>query len=65
MTVEEKMEWKAAQKPVAIVGAAFITVDGELKGKPLAIEVKMDSGETVLYERMADYNDLEQLREEE
>lgn len=64
MTVEEKVEWKAAQKPVAIVGAAFITVDGELKGKPLVIEVKMDSGETVLYERMIDYNDLEQLRKE-
>ena len=29
MMVEEKVEWKAAQKPVAIVGAAFITVDGE------------------------------------
>ncbi len=65
MKAEEKVEWKAAQKPVAIVGAAFITIDGELKGKPLAIEVKMDSGGTVLYERMADYNDLEQLRKEE
>lgn len=57
MKVEEKAEWKAAQKPVAIVGAAFITVDGELKGKPLAIEVKMDSGETVLYERMGGTNE--------
>ena len=65
MTVEEKVEWKAARKPVAIVGAAFITVDGELKGKPLAIEVKMDRGETVLYERMVDDNDVEQLRKEE
>lgn len=57
MMVEEKVEWKAAQNPVAIVGAAFITVDGELKGKPLAIEVKMDSGETVLYERMGGTNE--------
>lgn len=57
MMVEEKVEWKAAQKPVAIVGAAFITVDRELKGKPLAIEVKMDSGETVLYERMGGTNE--------
>ena len=64
MTVKEKVKWKAAQNPVAIVGAAFITVDGELKGKPLAIEVKMDSGEIVLYERTPDYNDLEQLRKE-
>lgn len=65
MMIGEKVEWKAAQKPVAIVGAAFINVDGELKGKPLAIEVKMDSGETALYERTVDYNDLEQLRKEE